>query len=60
MSKIVPLSKQHKDYEEVPDGLKWAIPIHECLEKPDVKEASKRHEDQARKRLRKDSIAVVK
>jgi hypothetical protein len=25
MSKVLPLTKNHKDYEDVPDGLKWAI-----------------------------------
>ncbi len=41
MSRVIPLSKNYKDYEDVPDGLKWAIPIHECLERLEVKEASK-------------------
>ena len=51
MSKVLPLSKNHKDYEDVPDGLKWAIPIHECLEKPEVKARSKRLEEQSKKRV---------
>lgn len=54
MSKVLPLSKNHKDYEDVPDGLKWAIPIHECLEKPDVKARSKRLEDESKKRVEKE------
>lgn len=29
------------EYADVPDGLKWSLPIHECLEKPEVKERSK-------------------
>jgi hypothetical protein len=26
-----------KDYSDVPAGLLWAIPIHECLEREEVK-----------------------
>lgn len=37
MSKVIPLTKNHKNYEDVPDTLKWALAIHECLEKPEVK-----------------------
>jgi len=54
MSKIIPLIKNHKDYEDVPDGLKWAIPIHECLEKPAVKEASRRLEAESKTRVEKE------
>lgn len=51
MSKVLPLSKNHKDYKDVPDGLKWAIPIHECLEKPDVKARSKRLEEESKMKI---------
>jgi hypothetical protein len=54
MSKIVPLTKNYKDYEDVPDGLKWAIPIHECLERPEVKEASRRLVAESKKRVEKE------
>jgi hypothetical protein len=54
MSKVLPLSKNYKDYEDVPDGLKWAIPIHECLEKPEVKERSRRLEEESKKRVKKE------
>lgn len=55
MSKVLPLSKNHKVYEDVPDGLKWAIPIHECLEKPEVKARSKRLEEESKKRVAAES-----
>lgn len=54
MSKIIPLTKNHKNYDDVPDSLKWAIPIHECLEKPEVKEASHRLEQQSKFKIEKE------
>lgn len=65
MSKIIPLSKNHKNYDDVPDGLKWAIPIHECLESPEVKERSRRLEEEAKLRVEKElrkkkNIKVIK
>ena len=63
MNKILPLSKNHKNYDDVPDGLKWAIPIHECLESPEVKERSRRLEEESKvrveKELRKKKIKIV-
>ncbi len=63
MNKVIPLSKNHKNYDDVPDGLKWAIPIHECLEKPEVKEASRRMEAESKRRVerefRKKTIKIV-
>lgn len=64
MSKVIPLTKNHKNYDDVPDGLKWAIPIHECLESPEVKEASKRSDEASKARVqkefRKKKITVIK
>jgi hypothetical protein len=51
MSKVIPFSKNHKKYENIPDGLKWAVPIHECLQKPEVKELSKRLEAEVKNRV---------
>ncbi len=58
MSKVLPLSKNHKDYEDVPDGLKWAIPIHECLEKPEVKARSKRLEEESKRRVASEFLEM--
>lgn len=54
MSKVIPFTKNNKNYDDVPDSLKWAIPIHECLEKPEVKEASRRAEVESKKRVEKE------
>ena len=63
MSKVIPLSKNHKNYEDVPDSLKWAIPIHECLESAEVKEASRIVEVKAKAKIeqefRKKNIKIV-
>ena len=55
MSKVIPLSKNHKNYDDVPNGLKWAIPIHECLESADVKEASRKVEAKAKSKVELES-----
>lgn len=54
MNKVLPLTKNHKNYDDVPDSLKWAIPIHECLEKPEVKEASRRLEEESKARVEQE------
>lgn len=55
MSKVIPLSKNHKNYDDVPDSLKWAIPIHECLESPEVQEASRIVEAKAKSKVEIES-----
>lgn len=64
MSKVIPLSKNHKNYDDVPDSLKWAIPIHECLESPEVKEHSRKLEEESKARVekefRKEKIKALK
>lgn len=63
MFKIIPPAKNHKNYDDIPDGLKWAIPIHECLESPGVKERSRRLEEESKasveKELCKKKIKIV-
>ncbi len=63
MSKVIPLTKNHKNYEDVPDTLKWALPIHECLEKPEAQEARRRLEAESKlrveKEFRKKNIKIV-
>lgn len=54
MNKVLPLTKNHKKYNDVPDSLKWAIPIHECLEKPEVKQASRRLEEESKARVEQE------
>lgn len=37
------------EYGDVPDSLKWALPIHECLEKPEVKARGQKCHQEAKK-----------
>jgi hypothetical protein len=60
MSKVIPLAKNHKNYDDVPDSLKWAIPIHECLESPEVKERSRKLEEESKKRVEAELKTVSK
>lgn len=41
MAKVLPLSRNHKKYENIPDRLKWAVPIHEAISNPDTKRQAK-------------------
>ena len=41
------------EYADMPDGLKWALPIHECLEKPEVKARGKRLREESKKQIEK-------
>lgn len=63
MSKVIPLTKNHKNYEDVPDTLKWALPIHECLEKSEVQDASRKLEAESKRRVenefRKKNIKII-
>lgn len=43
------------EYADTPDSLRWALPIHECLEKPEVKEQSKRLREESKRRVAKKS-----
>ena len=51
---VLPLTKNHKNYDDVPVGLKWVIPIHECLESPEVKQRSKQLEVEAKLKVEKE------
>lgn len=37
MTKVLPLTRNHKMYENIPDRLKWAVPIHEAISSPQAK-----------------------
>ncbi|MCE3011085.1 MAG: hypothetical protein LW875_10780 [Proteobacteria bacterium] len=47
------------EYGDVPDSLKWALPIHECLEKPEMKERSKRLEADSKRSIRKSKLKLI-
>ncbi len=36
MGKVLGLTKNNHKYKNVPDKLKWAIPIHEAISRPEV------------------------
>jgi hypothetical protein len=38
IGKVLGLTKNNDQYEDVPDELKWAIPLHEYLTSPQVQE----------------------
>ena len=37
IGKVLGLTKNNGQYEDVPDDLKWAIPLHEHLTSPEMK-----------------------
>ncbi len=41
MSKLIPFSKNHQNYKNVPDALMWAVPIHEAISCPEVTRQAK-------------------
>jgi len=47
------------EYADVPDGLKWALPIHECLERPEVKERGKKLEADSKRSIRKNKLKLI-
>ncbi len=51
MGKVLGFSKRNLKYADIPDGLKWAISIHECLNLPDVIEASRTRVARAKQKV---------
>ena len=51
MSNVVSLTKNHKDYEDVPDELKWAVPLYEHLTSPEMKKWFNERQAQAEQRV---------
>jgi len=56
MGKLIPLTKNHKTYENIPEGLRWAIPIHEAVSRPEVKRQAKFLEALVDQRLEREEI----
>lgn len=42
------------EHADVPDGLKWALPIHESLKAPEVKARSNKIREESEKRVKKN------
>ncbi len=45
------------EYSDVPDGLKWALPIHESVNKPEETQRQKRVREEAKKELESERRA---
>ncbi len=45
------------EYADVPDGLKWALPIHESVNKPEEIQRQKRVQEEAKKELESERRA---
>lgn len=52
MGKVLGLSVNNDKYKDVPDSLKWAIPLHEHLSSPQACAEAKRLEREAEARTR--------
>jgi hypothetical protein len=39
------------EYADTPDGLRWALPIHECISRPEEVQRQKRVQEEAKKEL---------
>lgn len=66
IGKVLGFTKQNEKYQNVPDKLKWAIPIHEAVSRPEVKRQGKLLEvlvdqqlRQEEKQKRKQAISLV-
>lgn len=53
MGKVLGITKNNKDYKDIPDNLKWAIPIHEATETPEYKADCKRVREEAERMAKK-------
>ena len=51
MGKVLGLTKNNDKYEDVPDDLKWAIPLHEHLTSPEMQRCFAERKVQAEQRV---------
>ena len=54
MSNVIPFSKKKSKYDGIPTGLRWAIPIHEAVSRPEVKRTGKLLEVLVDQRLKRE------
>ena len=52
--RVLGLTKDNDKYAAVPDALKWAIPIHECVSSPEVQRQSNMLEAYVDQRLARE------
>jgi len=60
MGKILGLTKNNDQYEDVPDDLKWAIPLHEHLNSPEMQRWFAERKVQAEQRFEKEMSSLRK
>lgn len=53
-AKVFSLTKNHNDYENVPDDLKWAVPLYEHLTSPGTKKYFENRKAQSELRVEKE------
>ncbi len=58
VGKVLGLTLNNAKYQNVPDKLKWAIPIHECVSRPEVKRQSKLREALVDQKLAREERAA--
>ncbi|MBX7232060.1 MAG: hypothetical protein K1X29_08235 [Bdellovibrionales bacterium] len=54
MGKVLGLTKNNDQYEDVPDELKWAIPLHEHLTSPKMQKWFDERKAQSEQRVEKE------
>lgn len=60
MGKVLGLTKSNDLYEDMPDDLKWAIPLHEHLNSPEMQRWFAERKVQAEQRFEKEMSSLRK
>ena len=60
MGKILGLTKNNDQYEDVPDDLKWAIPLHQHLTSPEMQGWFAERKVQAEQKFEKEMSSLQK
>lgn len=59
MGKVLGLTKNNDQYEDVPDDLKWAVPLHEHFNSPEMQRWFAERKAQSQQRVRNE-VALTK
>lgn len=51
LAKVLGLTKNNHKYKNVPEGLKWAIPVHEAATRPEVVASGKSLQETAKREV---------
>lgn len=60
MGKVLGLSTNNTKYTDVPDSLKWAIPLHEWISSPQMSADARRLDREADARIREAEKAEMR